>query len=484
MRCLTLANELQNRGADAIYFCGTLPQHFQQKLAQLDYTYLPINTASRLPSPGDHVLPDFLGVALEADASATRDALSRIMVDWLVVDNYALDERWERVLRPVAKKILVIDDLADRKHDCDILLDQNFYLDSANRYDEKVPRDCHLLLGPRFALLRAKFSQLHGTIPPRQSPVKRLLVFFGGVDIDNYTGAALGALADLGENSFQVDVVIGAEHPALESIREDCLSAGYTCHVQTDQMAALMGAADLALGAGGTATWERACLGLPTLVICTADNQRQQVADAAVEGLIYAPEFPGNIRDGFSRHLKALLENPALRGSISSNCLKLVDGNGAARVAAHMGFIGIEFRKASQDDAQSLFLWRNEESVRSASRSRAPISWEQHSRWLSALLNDPSRELLIGMRDNKAVGVVRFDITDGLAEVSIYLVPGAEVKCRGSELMWCAEAWLRVHRPEVLVLQAEVLGHNERSSGMFRATGFDVERILFSKRLH
>ena len=118
------------------------------------------------------------------------------------MDHYALDARWESVLRQTAKKTLVIDDIADRQHDCDVLLDQNFYADMQTRYTGKVPEHCQLLLGPRYALLREEFRQLREQITPRTGPVKRVLVFFGGVDADNYTARAIKALANIGSHDL------------------------------------------------------------------------------------------------------------------------------------------------------------------------------------------------------------------------------------------------------------------------------------------
>jgi UDP-2,4-diacetamido-2,4,6-trideoxy-beta-L-altropyranose hydrolase len=128
------------------------------------------------------------------------------------------------------------------------------------RYIGKVPNHCRLLLGPRYALLRDEFRRLRDEVKPRTGPVKWILVFFGGMDVDNFTGKALQALVNLGHEDLQVDVVIGAQHPAREAIEATCDRYGYQCHVQTSNMAELMARADLAIGAGGSASWERCCL--------------------------------------------------------------------------------------------------------------------------------------------------------------------------------------------------------------------------------
>lgn len=461
-----------------------MPEHFRELLAQHGHAFIPLDTATDRPTTGDLAHAEWLETSQEADAQESLDTLSSQSWDWLVVDHYALDIRWESALRQIARKIMVIDDLADRQHDCDILIDQNVYLDMNSRYAGKVPAHCQLLLGPRFVLLRDEFRQLHEKVRFRQGPVERILVFFGGVDADNYTGVALGALVEIGIENIHVDVVIGAQHPFREAIETTCLRHHFSFHVQTGRMAELMAAADLAIGAGGTATWERCCLGLPAIAISTADNQRHQLADAAAMGLLYAPEVKDDIRNVFARHLRSLMENGALRQCISSHGMKVIDGRGVLRAVARMGCTGIEMRKIRSDDSEHLYAWRNHPAIRAVSRNTEPIAWEDHSRWFASALNDPSRQLLIGQRDGEPVGVVRFDILNDQAEVSIYLVPDAKTACRGSELLQSAEIWFAENCPEVKMLRAHVLGSNVRSQGLFMAAGYEVENMLYSKKLH
>lgn len=245
-----------------------------------------------------------------------------------------------------------------------------------------------------------------------------------------------------------------------------------------------MAASDLALGAGGTTTWERCCLGLPTIAVSTADNQSVQLADAATNGLVYSPNFSGDVREAFVQHLGALLENDALRQLVSSLGMIAVDGGGVQRLVARMGCTGVEVRVALPTDSEHLHRWRNHPSIRAVSRNTGLIAWDDHCRWLNVVLEDPRRKLLIGLREGESVGVVRFDIEADQAEVSIYLVPEARVTCRGAELLQMAEKWLVVNCPEVRVLRAHVMGANKRSNGLFMAAGYDVDNTLFSKKLH
>jgi UDP-2,4-diacetamido-2,4,6-trideoxy-beta-L-altropyranose hydrolase len=205
------------------------------------------------------------------------------------------------------------------------------------RYARKVPSHCALLLGPRYALLRDEFRQLHELVKPRKGPVKRILVFFGGVDVDNYTGRAIEALTGIGKSDLHIDVVIGAQHPCKEQIEAECALHGFICHIQTDNMAELVATADLAIGAGGSATWERCCLGLPALLVALAENQIDIAKGLDLYGAsVYVGTLematPQVLRSEIINLLSALNRFKAL----SENAYSLVDGLGIDRVRQEM----------------------------------------------------------------------------------------------------------------------------------------------------
>lgn len=286
MRCLTLADALKKRGAHIRFVSRHLPEYLRNMLVAKGHEFSPLSSAPCQKASDALAHSLWLGTSQHADVQDSIQALSDQTWDWLVVDHYALDACWETALRQTAKKILVIDDIADRQHDCDILLDQNFYEDMNTRYADKVPPHCQLLLGPRYALLREEFLRIREQVKPRSGPVKRIFVFFGGVDTDNYTGRAVEALSEMGISDLHVDVVIGAQHPCREKIESACAQFGFVCHIQTDKMAELMAAADLAIGAGGSAVWERCCLGLPSIIFALAENQKKAVVDLETAGVI------------------------------------------------------------------------------------------------------------------------------------------------------------------------------------------------------
>ena len=484
MRCLTLADALRERGVHTRFVSRHLPEHLRSKLVEKGHEFARLDTVQNGTEPDELAHAPWLGVSQSEDAAASIRALSDQHWDWLIVDHYALDTRWESLLRQSADKVLAIDDIADRQHDCDILLDQNLYADMTTRYTGKAPAHCQLLLGPGYALLRDEFRQLHGQIKPRSGPIKRVLVFFGGVDADNYTGQTIEVLAQIDVSDLHVDVVIGAQHPSRKQVETECTRHGFNCHVQTDKMAELMAAADLAIGAGGAATWERCCLGLPALVVCTADNQKQQVKDAARRGLLYLPEITGDLTQVIRRHILALVENGNLRQLISDNGMRMVDGLGVSRVLASMGCNGVEIQMATLDDSENLFNWRNHPSIREVSRNTDVIAWQDHQKWFASILADSKKWLLIGKDAGAPIGVVRFDAQNDEAEVSIYLTPEKTSSGRGRNLLRSAEHWLSTNHPEIRKIRAHVLGTNERSLRFFSKAGYQIESADYSKRLH
>jgi L-amino acid N-acyltransferase YncA len=248
-------------------------------------------------------------------------------------------------------------------------------------------------------------------------------------------------------------------------------------------MAELMAAADLAIGAGGSATWERCCLGLPTFGLCLADNQARQLEDSASVGFLYAPDINHDFQDSFKRHLCAFMENNSLRRLISHNAMYIVDGRGILRVIRAMGFAGIEARFATEEDSGKLFQWRNHVTVRSVSRNTEVISWNDHQQWFSDVLSSPLKHLLIGYLQEVPVGVVRFDIKDDTAEVSIYLVPGTNETGQGRDLLESAERCIQTYKPEIRKLFACVLGSNDRSHHLFKGAGYNIESSTYSKLL-
>jgi UDP-2,4-diacetamido-2,4,6-trideoxy-beta-L-altropyranose hydrolase len=483
MRCLTLADGLKERGAQSIFVSRDLPGHLRAMLNDRGHESASLDATVDKGVKGDLAHGAWLRTSQAQDAADTLDALSGRPLHWMVVDHYALDGRWETMLRGSAAQIAAIDDIADRIHDCDLLLDQNLHADADARYRGKVPDRCVTLLGPRFALLRQEFHALRQRVRRRSGEVDRILIFFGGADADNYTGEAVAAIGGLGIARLHADVVMAASHPKGDEIAAQCTRFGFDYHRQTDRMAELIASADLAIGAGGTTTWERCCLGLPTLAICLADNQRDQIAAAAQEGLLYAPESGDERMLMIQRHVTALIENRPLREMMSRAGMRAVDGRGVFRVVDELIDRDLEIRCACAADARALYEWRNDPAVRAVSRNKELIDWNAHQSWFASALTAPDRPILIGLRNGAPVGVVRFDVEGEEAEVSIYLVPGTHPPGEGRSLLNGAQRWLIANRQDVRRLRAEISAGNVRSERLFLRAGYRLAHARYVKRL-
>jgi UDP-2,4-diacetamido-2,4,6-trideoxy-beta-L-altropyranose hydrolase len=485
MRCLTLADALKKDEVEICFVARELPTHLIQMLQERNIVFysLPMVKAEE---PDELPHSQWLKTSQHQDATQTIEALGAIKLDWLVVDHYALDQRWERSLRDVTNKIMVIDDLADRQHDCDVLLDQNFYQNMDTRYVGKVPSHCHLLLGPSYALLREEFRKLRQHAKPRTGAIKILLVSFGGVDAQNYTRLALDAIV-ASKLQCDVDVVVGQQHPNLQDVEMLCKTHHYACHVQTHQMAALMVKADLAIGAGGTAIWERCCMGLPSICISTADNQEQQVADLMSENLIVALQKNQDISASIKHALVKLKGDASRLSAMSKSVYEWVDGNGIGKVSGFFFPQDIEIRLANAIDSKNIFSWRNHPTIRNHSRSSNEIEWSEHEKWFANRCGQTNHPILIGQIKGKDIGVVRFDIRENFADVSIYRVPESGHHGTGHKLLCEAEAWLKRNHPHVLAIHALVLQANERSKKLFEKSHYvkhaDSAQIEFVKQL-
>lgn len=283
MRCLTLANELSGKGVICTFVCREHKGHLIEMIREhgFEATGLPDDPGFESPcvSKSDDDFPahySWLGAEYPADAEQTKKAIRSAKVDWLIVDHYGLDSRWENAMRDSCVRLMVIDDLADRKHDCDLLLDQNYFNFGGDRYHGLIPPHCLRLLGPEYALLREEFSKVLNSLRHRDGFVRRLLIFFGGTDPDNLTGKAIQALNCSELDKLVVDVVIGLSNPYRQKLCEQIRKRPLTqLHVQTQQMAKLLNAADLVVGAGGTNTWERLVLGVPSIIVTIGNNQEE-----------------------------------------------------------------------------------------------------------------------------------------------------------------------------------------------------------------
>lgn len=281
MRCLTLAHRLKKDGHMVAFICRGAEGDCITLIEQQGFIVY------TLP-PCDDSLWNFVAEYWKKDAYETIEILKQYNVEKLIIDHYSIDIKWEQLIRPFVKSIMVIDDLANRKHDCDILLDQNFYLGMETRYEGLVPSSAKMLLGPSHALLRDEFIEAKKHKKPFNGKVERLFIFFGGSDPTNETEKVLLAIKPIiDQYKLVVDVVVGNSNPNKSKIKQICdeiKNAHFHC--QVSNIADLMAQADLAIGGGGATTWERIFMKLPSIVIIIAENQKKVSMDVEKLGVL------------------------------------------------------------------------------------------------------------------------------------------------------------------------------------------------------
>lgn len=330
MRCLSLAQELKDRDIQVGFVSRNLPGNLISLLQEKD---IPV---SILPAP-TMALPQtfddygaWLGVMQVQDSIQTIEALGGEKADWLIVDHYGLDIEWERDLRFYCDKLMVIDDLANRKHHCDVLLDQNYSMGSGKRYETLVPPSCNILLGPSYALLRKEFEWLRQNQEPKTGELNFFLVFFTLGDDQGETLKAMKGIL-LFNKARQVDVVIGDANPDKNSIKEMCAIQQWNYHCQVEYMPTLIARADLIIGGGGSSNWERCALGVPALVVTMAENQAAITHALDDAGAVINLGSNVNVQpNDYANTLKAI--TPRRLKSLSENASRLVDARGVQRI--------------------------------------------------------------------------------------------------------------------------------------------------------
>ena len=341
MRCLTLAAALLERGAHCSFVCRELKGNLIDLIEQRGFS------VASLPSPASEEI-DFgtdtpfhahwLGVDWQTDASQTYDAIDKTPVDWIVVDHYALDARWEKLLRVSCKNILVIDDLADRTHDCDLLLDQNLGRNLED-YSNLIQSDPRFLIGPKYALLRPEFvnSRVTSLLRRKDPRFNRVLITLGGVDQHNISMKILDVLAGCNLPSLtEVSVILGSTAPWIEQVKARALEMVIPTEVlvSVNNMAEQMIRADLIIGGGGATTWERCALGVPTITINLASNQNAVAQAMVCVGATAVVENGHDFEEKLKRTIEGLTFKEMVRYSEVSS--SICDGGGTHRILHQM----------------------------------------------------------------------------------------------------------------------------------------------------
>ncbi len=274
MRCLTIADSLHRSSVRVIFICRSLLGNWISILQDRGFETIVLETDDELWD-GDR------------DAQLTVEHLKtqQIFPDWLIIDQYQIGQDWQKLVRPAVGKIMVVDDLADRTHDCDLLLDQNLYPNYASRYAGLVPKACQCLLGPHYLILRDEFRSINRIVQkslPLQKMPQKILLTFGGSDPFRLTERVLNSLSSQGQ-PLEVRVLLGTSFLRKDSLAELIKTLPFSVEILTGitEMMTQFQWADCAISAGGLTTYELAYVGLPALIIAAVDAQAEVAAEMA-----------------------------------------------------------------------------------------------------------------------------------------------------------------------------------------------------------
>ena len=427
MRCLTLADTFQEQGSEVSFICrehdGNLIKYIEKKGYAVNRLDICIFNIEEEKNPLTHA--SWLGVTQNEDAEACDPILKNINPDWLIVDHYAIDYRWQNQLKKNFEKLMVIDDLADRKHKCDVLLDQTFGR-TENDYTNLVPHDCKLLLGAHYALLRPEFSQWREySLQRRVAPeLKNILISMGGIDQNNVTSQVLQALKTcVLPEELTITVILGAATPNIEKVKQIATTMSNTTEVKVgvDNMAELMANADIAIGAAGATTWERCCLGLPSIQIVVADNQLLVAKKLKEANIIKSIEDCSDL----SLKLKEIIKNIEKVSLLSS---AVTDGRGSKTVCDYLisnvlANDQITLKPVGVNDCEYVYSLQTS-SARKYSRNPDKPIWDEHVKWFMKTMNSESSVLFNIMLGQQFAGIIRLDNIDKREiEVSIIVSP-------------------------------------------------------------
>lgn len=331
-RCITLSKELKKKGMNINFICR--PQNVSMKRRIKNEGF------------GVKVLPNFKNSSKKFDKNIKSNNKFLLGSDWrvdahhtirlilkdkpklLIVDHYGINVNWENLVKSsTGVKIMVIDGLANRRHNCEILLDYTYSLKGKRRWNNLINSDCKLLFGTKYTLIRSEFVQEKKNLIKKKGVIDRIFISFGGSDEINLTGEALNALDSLKRRDISTDVVVSKNNPNISEIRKKLKKKkNFQLHIQPRNIAKLMNKADISIGAGGTMIWERCYLGLPSLIISIANNQVNQSAAVHFYGAaINLGIYKKNTKEKIIKQLKRIIKNKKLILSMSRKSLKLMN---------------------------------------------------------------------------------------------------------------------------------------------------------------
>ena len=464
MRCLALARAWGLAGGRSV-FLGAVPGVSVAEAVRAAY--------ARVEAPGVEPYG-------QADALRTVELLRGLAAEsgsapWCVTDGYGFGTDWQRTVRGAGFPLLVVDDRAHLdSYEADIVLNHN---PDAADLNYTLRPGCRALFGVRYSLLRPEFGAARALRAETRAQCRRVLVTMGGADAKNVCTTVVRALVHAGQPGLEAVVVAGPSNPHMDALRG--VAAGSPLAVEvvpsTDDMAGLMAEADLAVSAAGGTCWELCHMGVPVVMVVTADNQVGVAAGVRAAGAgVLAGAAEDVEPEALGRLVGDLARDAGRRSAMAENGRRLVDGQGPDRVVAAMRGVPIRLRRACPDDSDILLAWRNEPAVRAVSFRSGPVPREEHERWFRRCLADGGCYFYVAVETadgERPAGQIRFDVRDGRAMVSVALGEGFRGRGLGTALI--REGTSRfVRESGVARVRAEIREGNKASARAFAKAGY------------
>ncbi len=456
MRCLALAQAWQDAGGRAVFAMRECTPAIRARLLAEACDVLSISGA---PGTAD-------------DARQTVALARHYRVGWIAVDGYQFGANYQNALKVEGARVLFIDDYGHAKdYSADVVLNQN--AGSAPRLYASREARTQLLLGSRYCLLRREFAVWRAWTRDVPAIGRHVLVTMGGSDPENVTARIVDALALVEAEKLEAIVVLGGSAPHFEALEQagSDMSKFITIRRDVANIAELMAWADLAVSSSGTTCWELCLLGLPSLLVDVAENQTALARELDRRRAAIHMGAPRDFTKAqLASQLQTVLQSHEIRGNLSARCRELVDGRGAERVVSLMR-TGLRLRPAHENDCRLLWEWANDQEVRRASFSSAPIPWEEHRIWFAGKMKNLNCRILVAEDDQGRVGQFRVDWTsDQEGEVDVSVAPGRRGAGYGAALIDLAVSHIFAERGTRL--HAFVKQENRASQLAFEHAGF------------
>ncbi len=447
-RDLALAQKLRSLGMESHFVCRDLPGNISSRVQEQSF-----------------------GLSLLSAQDNDQEVILSLKPKWLVVDHYGLDESWERFFDGQVP-LFVIDDLMNRKHVGQILLDQNFHENALSKYRALTSSQTRLLLGPQFALFNLAADQK--TLKDFSKPAKKVLVFFGGADHSGETFKFLEALKSHQTRHF-FHIVVTPSNPKIAEFRSLPKGSNYEVLILPPTWQELLKNSDLFLGSGGTVTWERMAVGLPGAIISVAENQTEIAQDLAHAGYQIFLGLHTQIQySEILSKIEILLKNSGALKQMSEKGLNLVRSfplNLIGEIFEPIGAQPFQLKTATLQNSRFLFELRNDPQTRAMSRSTAPVDWETHSKWLEKKLQEPRTRLYVAYSNGKPCAQFRVELS---GETSIGIAEAFRGQGLSSRIIQAGcslyAAEFQLDRP----FTAQIKPENQASRRSFEKAGFRI----------